>query len=76
MIVSLGGAMNYETGKMKIAELVGYFADGRMNLIPPFQRGRVWSAKLRQKLLENRLLSQNSDGFEEVCRSMSSVEAK
>ncbi|MBV9609898.1 MAG: DUF262 domain-containing protein, partial [Acidobacteria bacterium] len=38
---------------MKIAELVSYFADGRMNLIPPFQRGRVWKLKLRQKLLEN-----------------------
>src|SRR5436305_13916435 len=24
-----------------------------MNLIPPFQRGRVWTSRLRQKLLEN-----------------------
>lgn len=47
--------MNYETGKMKVAELVSYFADDRMNLIPPFQRRRVWSTKLRQKLLENML---------------------
>jgi hypothetical protein len=45
--------MNYEIGKMKLAELVGYFRDGRMNLIPPFQRRRVWSLRLRQKLIEN-----------------------
>jgi hypothetical protein len=51
--VRSGATMNYETGKMKVAELVGYFAEGRMNMIPPFQRGRVWSTKLRQKLLEN-----------------------
>ena len=45
--------MNYEIGKMKLDELVGYFRDGKMNLIPPFQRGRVWTSRLRQKLLEN-----------------------
>ena len=48
-----GAAMKYETGKMKLDELASYFRDGKMNLIPPFQRGRVWSPRLRQKLLEN-----------------------
>lgn len=45
--------MNYEIGKMKVDELAGYFKDGKINLIPPFQRGRAWSPALRKKLLEN-----------------------
>lgn len=45
--------MDYEVGKMKLAALAGYFRDGTINLIPPFQRGRVWSPSLRKKLLEN-----------------------
>lgn len=47
--------MKYEIGKMKIAELVSRFRDGQINLIPPFQRRRVWTPRLRQKLLENML---------------------
>ncbi|MBZ5596616.1 MAG: DUF262 domain-containing protein [Acidobacteriia bacterium] len=38
---------------MKIEELIGNFKDGKINLIPPFQRRRVWNTKLREKLLEN-----------------------
>src|SRR5258708_26696781 len=45
--------MTYEIGKMKLDELAGYFRDGKINLIPPFQRGRVWTPALRKKLLEN-----------------------
>jgi Protein of unknown function DUF262 len=48
-----GATMNYEVGKMKLAALAGYFRDGTINLIPPFQRGRVWTPGLRKKLLEN-----------------------
>jgi len=45
--------MNYEIGKMKLDELAGYFRDEKINLIPPFQRGRVWKPTMRKKLLEN-----------------------
>jgi hypothetical protein len=45
--------MKYEVGKMKLAALAGYFKDGTINLIPPFQRRRVWTPALRKKLLEN-----------------------
>jgi Protein of unknown function DUF262 len=48
-----GATMTYEIGKMKVDELVSYFRDGKINLIPPFQRGRVWNLNLRKKLLEN-----------------------
>src|SRR5438309_1790995 len=48
-----GGTMTYEIGKMKLDELAGYFRDGKINLIPPFQRPRVWKRPLRKKLLEN-----------------------
>jgi uncharacterized protein DUF262 len=33
--------------------LVGYINDSKINLIPSFQRGSVWTKKLRQKLLTN-----------------------
>ncbi len=45
--------MTYKNREMKIDELVGYFREGKINLIPPFQRGRVWPLPLRRKLLEN-----------------------
>ena len=45
--------MTYRNAQMKLDELMGYFRDGKINLIPPFQRGRVWTPKLRKKLLEN-----------------------
>jgi len=45
--------MKYDTGKWTVDELVGYFKTDKINLIPPFQRGRPWSLNLRKKLLEN-----------------------
>ena len=45
--------MTYEIGKIKLDELISYFRDRKINLIPPFQRGRIWNARLRKKLLEN-----------------------
>jgi hypothetical protein len=45
--------MTYEIGKLKLDELAGYFREGKINLIPPFQRGRPWTPALRKKLLEN-----------------------
>ncbi|MBV8807778.1 MAG: DUF262 domain-containing protein, partial [Acidobacteriaceae bacterium] len=45
--------MTYRNSELKLDELVGYFRDGKINLIPPFQRRRVWSKQLREKLLEN-----------------------
>ena len=45
--------MTYRNSEMKLDELIGYFRDGKINLIPPFQRRRVWTTKLREKLLEN-----------------------
>ena len=45
--------MTYKNREMKLDELVGYFREGKINLIPPFQRGRVWKLPLRKKLLEN-----------------------
>jgi uncharacterized protein with ParB-like and HNH nuclease domain len=38
---------------MKIDQLIGYFNDKKISLIPPFQRGHVWKLTSRQKLLEN-----------------------
>jgi len=48
-----GATMTYKNREMKLDELLGYFRDGKINLIPPFQRGRVWTRRLRKKLLEN-----------------------
>lgn len=48
-----GATMKYKNSEMKIDELVGYFRDGKISLIPPFQRGSVWSPTLRRKLIEN-----------------------
>ena len=45
--------MNYRNTQIKLDELMGYFRNEKINLIPPFQRGRVWSTSLRKKLLEN-----------------------
>jgi hypothetical protein len=48
-----GAPMTYKNREMKLDELLGYFRDEKINLIPPFQRGRVWTRRLRKKLLEN-----------------------
>ena len=45
--------MKYDNKEMKIDEMIGYFNQGKVNLIPPFQRGSVWNPKLRKKLLVN-----------------------
>lgn len=45
--------MRYTNGELKIDQLVSYLNEGKINLIPPFQRGRVWGAKLRSALLKN-----------------------
>lgn len=38
---------------MKLEQLVSYFRDGAINLSPAFQRGKVWTPKLRTGLLSN-----------------------
>src|SRR5437868_13969358 len=48
-----GATMRYKNSEMKLDEIIGYFRDGKISLIPPFQRGRVWSMSLRRKLMEN-----------------------
>jgi Protein of unknown function DUF262 len=45
--------MQYTNSEMKIDQLIGYFNDKKISLIPPFQRGHVWKLNSRQKLLEN-----------------------
>src|SRR3954468_22593760 len=47
------GRMHYTNSEMKLDQLIGYFNERKINLIPPFQRGHVWGLKSRQKLLEN-----------------------
>jgi hypothetical protein len=38
---------------MKIDQIIGYFNQHKINLIPPFQRGTVWNLQTRQRLLVN-----------------------
>jgi uncharacterized protein with ParB-like and HNH nuclease domain len=45
--------MNYRNMDLKIDQFVSYVNDGKINLIPPFQRGHVWNLKTRKKLIEN-----------------------
>jgi hypothetical protein len=45
--------MKYKNSEMSIDSLVGYFSDGKISLIPPFQRGGVWNVSQRRKLIEN-----------------------
>lgn len=45
--------MKYVNREFKIDQIIGYFNDRKINLIPPFQRGSVWKLPLRKKLLEN-----------------------
>jgi uncharacterized protein with ParB-like and HNH nuclease domain len=46
-------SVKYQLNQLKIEQLVGYFNDEVIDLTPPFQRGRVWSLKMRQSLLKN-----------------------
>src|SRR4051812_32809208 len=45
--------MDYASYNLKIDQLVGYINDDKINLIPPFQRGQVWTPVLRKRLIEN-----------------------
>jgi Protein of unknown function DUF262 len=45
--------MRYRNLAMKLDQFVGYVNDGKINLIPPFQRGHVWSITDRRKLMVN-----------------------
>lgn len=45
--------MNYRNAEMKLDQLIGYFSTGKINLIPPFQRGHVWKLDHRKRLLAN-----------------------
>src|SRR5258708_34620813 len=45
--------MNYRNIDLKVDQFVAYVNDDKINLIPPFQRGHVWSLTTRRKLIEN-----------------------
>jgi hypothetical protein len=45
--------MHYTNSQMKLDQLISYFNTKKINLIPPFQRGHVWSLTDRRRLLEN-----------------------
>lgn len=45
--------MNYKNTEMKIDQLVAYLNEEKINLSPAFQRGHVWSLRIRRKLLMN-----------------------
>jgi hypothetical protein len=45
--------MDYTNSQMKLDQLIGYFNEKKINLIPPFQRGHVWKLPARQRLIQN-----------------------
>jgi hypothetical protein len=45
--------VNFEFNRLKIEHLVGYFNEEVIDLTPPYQRGRVWTPKMRRGLLKN-----------------------
>jgi len=45
--------MIFKNAEMKIEDLISNFRGGKINLIPPFQRPRVWNLPMRKRLLEN-----------------------
>ena len=45
--------MDFHNREMKIDQIIGYFNEKKINLIPPFQRGSVWKLPARKKLLQN-----------------------
>ena len=45
--------MIYKNSEMKLDQIISYFNDGKINLSPVFQRGHVWSLKIRRKLIRN-----------------------
>src|SRR6185312_177450 len=44
---------DYNNSQTKLETLVQYFNEQRINLIPIFQRPRVWQLKMRQELIKN-----------------------
>jgi uncharacterized protein with ParB-like and HNH nuclease domain len=45
--------MDYRNSQTKLETLVQYFNEGRINLIPIFQRPKVWQLKMRKELIKN-----------------------
>ena len=45
--------MKYANTEMKVDQIIGYFNERKISLIPPFQRGSVWKLPFRRKLIEN-----------------------
>lgn len=45
--------MDYRNSQTKLEILVQYFNEQRMNLIPIFQRPKVWPLRMRQELIKN-----------------------
>ncbi|MGP8225074.1 MAG: DUF262 domain-containing protein [Terracidiphilus sp.] len=45
--------MDYRNSQTKLEVLVQYFNEERMNLIPIFQRPKVWPMRMRQELIKN-----------------------
>src|SRR5438128_2486041 len=45
--------MNYRNSEMKLDQIVNYFNQEKINLVPPFQRGHRWELTTRQKLIKN-----------------------
>jgi hypothetical protein len=45
--------MKYLNTQMKLDQLISYLNEDKINLVPPFQRGRVWNLKLRKGLVKN-----------------------
>jgi hypothetical protein len=45
--------MDYRNSEMKLDQIISYFNEEKINLIPPFQRGHVWTLPTRRKLLKN-----------------------
>ena len=45
--------MKYANREMKVDQIISYFNEEKINLIPPFQRGSLWKLKMRQRLIEN-----------------------
>jgi hypothetical protein len=47
------GTMKFTNREMRIDQIVGYFNQHKINLIPPFQRGTIWPLALRKGLIAN-----------------------
>jgi Protein of unknown function DUF262 len=46
-------SMKYNNREMRIDQIINYFNQHKITLIPPFQRGTVWKLSDRRKLLVN-----------------------